>query len=361
MNHLDKFKNIYHEIYKEIDQELDKFNKSIINDDIDIVKNNMELFANLNSGGKLIRGFLINLGYKLIKGEYNYSIPLSVAYEVFQTSILVHDDIIDHDSLRRGEKTIHYANLEEFNKNVDNNNFENRDISSSLALCSGDLGLFYANNIIAKNYKNDRNLGEVLELYNKIVIDTIRGEMLDVYLPFSEKHHLRKSSTLDDDIMKIYELKTAWYTIIGPLLLGMTLAEADKEKLNDIKNFSYNLGIAFQIQDDILGIFADGKNLGKVIGSDIKEFKQTILYSYVINTEYKEKFLRYYGKENLEDEDILEVADIIIKSGSLDYAKTKLDELFDESIKILNNIDWLNQDDKDILYGFIEFLDKRDK
>ena len=79
--------------------------------------------------------------------------------------------------------------------------------------------------------------------------------------------------------MEIYRLKTAWYSIIGPFSLGMVLANYSDEEIKKMQELLYNLGIGFQIKDDILGIFGDEKELGKSASSDVSEFKQTILYS----------------------------------------------------------------------------------
>ena len=154
--------------------------------------------------------------------------------------------------------------------------------------------------------------------------------------------------------MLVYKLKTAFYTIIGPLSLGLILGGIEEDKLEDIKSFGEKIGIAFQIQDDILGIYSD---MGKVIGSDIKEFKQTILYSYTMNNEkYKNELLKYYGKENITDVEINETRRIFKESGAYDYANNMMNKLYNESIETIKNNKWIKSEDKDILYGFVEYL-----
>ena len=80
----------------------------LVLEDNPLIKENMELFSNLNTNGKLVRGVLTNLGYYLLKDNKDYANDLALAYEVFQTAILVHDDIIDQDDIRRGVNTIHF-------------------------------------------------------------------------------------------------------------------------------------------------------------------------------------------------------------------------------------------------------------
>ena len=314
----------------------------------------MKLFSNLNTNGKLVRGVLVDLGYNLLKDD-NYSRDLALAYEVFQTAILVHDDIIDEDEKRRGTNTIHFEN---YNKYKKYNEVEAKHLGDSIAICMGNYGLYDSIRIITTAYKSDPNLSKVLTNFIDTALNTIRGEILDVVLPFESKNKLVDLKSLDKSIMNIYRLKTAHYTIIGPLSIGLLLAGADDNKLKDISSFGEKVGIAFQIQDDILGIYSD--EMGKVIGSDIKEYKQTILYSHISKTKYIDELEKYYGK-NITKENISKVRELFKESGSYDYSVNMMNKLYDESIKELDSINWINKYKKDILRGFVEYLRNRNK
>ena len=315
----------------------------------------MKCFSNLNTNGKLVRGVLVDLGYYLLKDNKEYSNDLALAYEVFQTAILVHDDIIDEDEKRRGTNTIHFEN---YNKYKNYNELEAKQLGNSIAICMGDYGLYDSIKIITNSYKNDSNLSKVLTNFIDTALNTVKGEILDVVLPFESRNKLVDLNTLDESIMNIYRLKTAYYTIIGPMSVGLLLAGSDESKIKDITSFGEKVGIAFQIQDDILGIY--GEDIGKVIGSDIKEFKQTILYSHISKTNYLKELEKYYGKDISKD-NINKVRELFKISGSLDYSINKMNDLYDESIKELNNINWIKEDKKDILRGFVEYLRNRNK
>lgn len=341
---------------KELTKELTKYNNSFINNtDNKIVIDAFNKFINMNSDGKFVRGCLIDLGYKLNKND-NYANSLAIAYETFQTSILIHDDIIDNAILRRGKETISETYNKEFKKFKHNENIHN-----NLSLCIGDLGFFLTNDLIIKKYKNDKNFAKLLSYYNNIVINTIKGEILDVYLPFREKYDIN-SKINEKDILEIYKLKTSWYSIVGPFVLGMILGNSSSKSIKEMESILENIGISFQIKDDILGIFSSKDILGKSVYSDIEEFKQTILYSYIkINKpEYLTKLLNYYGKENISEEDAKEVQNIIIESGSLDYAKNMMNKLFMESKENINNLN-ISSYVKNILLGFITYLEIREK
>ena len=340
---------------KEFETDLKKINKSFLENDNPIVIDAVNKFINMNGDGKFLRGCLIDLGYKLTKSD-DYAKTLSLAYETFETSILIHDDIIDNAHLRRNKETIHETYKDEFKKY----NVENDNTNTSLALCIGDLGFFYTNEMITKKYKNDKNLAKLLSYYNNIVIKTIKGEIIDVALPFIEKND-KKHALHEEDIMEIYRLKTSWYTVVGPFILGMILGNS---KAKDIKTFEKvlePLGIAFQIKDDILGIYSSKEILGKSVYSDIEEFKQTILYSYIkINrNDLLDELLKYYGK-NITEEESKKVQKLFEDSGALEYATNKMNEMFNEVYTNIKSMD-IKEYTKNILLGLILFLRLREK
>ena len=358
MKPIETFKKYYQRENQELTKRINEFNESFIKEENPWLKENFEYFKELNSGGKNVRGTLVNLGYYLLKEEDSYSMPLALAYEVFQTAILVHDDIIDKDKTRRGKKTIHYQNQIRLKKNT-NDLDEVNHMSNSIALCVGDYGLYLANQIISEAYTKDKNLGIVLNCFNETVLNTARGELLDVILPFKSKYTKISPKRLENSIQMIDLLKTSHYTIIGPLSCGLLLAGAKEKELEEITAFGEKVGIAFQIQDDILGIYSD--EMGKVKGSDIKEFKQTVLYAHCLRTPYKNELLNYYGKEKCTKKTIQKVQEIFEKSGSKEYALSIMNTYYNDSIQVLENMNWIPEEKKNILKGFVEYLRIRNK
>ncbi|MDY6072455.1 MAG: 4-hydroxy-3-methylbut-2-enyl diphosphate reductase [Bacilli bacterium] len=340
---------------KEFETELKKINKTFIEKDNPIVIDAINKFINMNGDGKFLRGCLIDLGYKLNKND-DYAKTLSLAYETFETSILIHDDIIDNAHLRRNKETIHETYKNEFKKyNVENDNTNN-----SLALCIGDLGFFYTTELITKKYKNDKNLAKLLSYYNNIVIKTIKGEIIDVALPFIEKND-KKHTLHEEDIMEIYKLKTSWYTIVGPFVLGMILGNSKVKDMETFEKVLEPLGIAFQIKDDILGIYSSKEILGKSVYSDIEEFKQTILYSYIKikRNDLLDELLKYYGR-SINEEESKKVQQLFEESGALEYATNKMNGMFNEAYSNIKSMD-IKEYIKNILLGLILFLRLREK
>ena len=324
-----------------------------------IVQDLIHHFEDLNQDGKYIRGILIALGYLFAtnKDEHNY-LNLSYAYEMFQTAILVHDDIIDNAKMRRGKETIPRRICKDY-LNLSNDRIYYNDVlklANSLAICSGDFGFYEANKLLVKSYHDNPNLANVLEIFNDIVIKTIKGEIIDVALPFLGKYDLKKVE--EEDILNIYHLKTSCYTIIGPFALGYALGG----KQIDDKLFSIldKIGISFQIKDDILGIFSESSKIGKSTTSDISEFKQTILYSHIINTKYKNEFLKIYGNKTISESELQKIKDLLIKSGSLDYANTYLENLYSNALMEIDELA-IEDTSKDLLKGLLMYLNEREK
>ena len=223
-------------------------------------------------------------------------------------------------------------------------------------ICSGDFGFYEANKLIVKSYHDNTNLANVLEIFNDIVIKTIKGEIIDVALPFLSKYDLKKIE--EEDILNIYHLKTSYYTIIGPFALGYALGG---KQINDkLFNILDNIGISFQIKDDILGIFSESQKIGKSNTSDISEFKQTILYSHIINTSYKNEFLKIYGNRYISDSDDAKIKNLLIKSGSLEYANSYLEDLYSDALVEIDELE-IEESSKDLLKGLLMYLNEREK
>ena len=361
---LTSFYLFYQTEVKKIEKEMNKWNKTFINKkDNVLVKDAMSKFVFMNSNGKYLRALLIALGYFIAtKNDDNSYLPLAAAYETFQTAILVHDDVIDNAEIRRGKKTIHKKYFEKFDKyDLKDSSFEEKknNTGNSIGICVGDIGFYISNNMIVESYMEHPNLAKVLKCYNDIVINTGKGELIDVVLPFNEQYY-SKNKCLEKDIMEIYNLKTSWYTIVGPCSLGMILGGNSERVIESITKALSPLGIAFQIKDDILGIYGNAKNIGKSNTSDITEYKQTILYSYTVNnTEYKEELKKYYGK-SLSEKEFNKVREIFEVSGAKKYAYTNMNELFEESKKLVMKNRNIPTYYKEILLGFITYLEIRD-
>ncbi len=318
-------------------------------------------FAAVNSGGKYLRGVLAVLGHAIARGEAGESLneaadetadALALAFEVFQTAVLIHDDLIDNAALRRGRKTIpaRYADAATGN---------------AMAVCIGDWGLFESIDILARAYAGAPRFGALLRFFINAVRTTIQGEILDTVLPFEQRSGIapETGSALLAAIRDIQRRKTAWYTTIGPLLCGMILGGASDEARGLLFEFADNLGIAFQIQDDILGVFGDAATLGKDVGSDIAEYKQTLLYAFTqtLSPPLFRELRSYYGKADPSPADLERVRGIFTESGALAAAAAERDRCFARARDVLDSADFLSDEHRSILRGAVLHLSLRER
>ena len=371
------FSAFYSDSLNRLTKKTNAYNKVMRKEPNPIIRPFREDLADLNTGGKMLRGMLVNLGYQIavhMNGEAACNAAesdmLALAFEIFQTGVLVHDDIIDNAGTRRGKITVHRRY--EHRLNVRETKMvaageKPGNLAKSAAICVGDLGIYYANKQIVDYYAQNEHLAALIGYFDDIVLQTIRGELLDVVLPYEiqdDKYSPEeKKKLLEKSIWDIYYLKTAGYSVIGPLHLGMILGGADEKQMKSLDRVAEDIGIAYQIMDDILGVFADPEKLGKDVGSDITEFKQTILYMYVctMKPEYEEELLQIYGKKRISDAELDEVQRIFRESGALAYAQEMLGDCFERAEKRLARIKGMSREDKAILRGFITYCKGRRK
>lgn len=301
------FRNFLDSVALEIDQELERifvgWRREISEVDKRVLKL-LEASIQASKGGKRLRGALVKLGYEIAGGSRESQIlTAAAAFEIFQTAILAHDDIIDKSPLRRGVPTIYQS--------LGANHY-----AISQTICLGDIGFFLAFQLLSESNFSPTDKAEAVKAFSKTMIDTAFGQMLDVELSGLAQREER-------DVLEIAKFKTARYTVVGPLQLGASLGGGSESLLKTLRLFGENLGIAFQIQDDILGVFGDEKVLGKSVSSDISEGKNTLLIVYALKNaeeEGKTRLKALYGKTDISDKEADEVRKIFKESGALDYS-----------------------------------------
>jgi geranylgeranyl diphosphate synthase type I len=306
------------------------------------------------AGGKRLRPALMYYGYIGAGGKDRKKIlETAASIELIHFFLLIHDDIIDKDNKRHGIDTMHF-HYDKMGKLIfrgsDSGHFGN-----SMAIIIGDMVSALGNQLLF-NSKFDAGLViKALIKLQRIVSNVVIGQSQDVYIEYRKKASER-------EVLKMYENKTAKYTIEGPLHLGAILAGAKDELLDALSKYAVPVGIAFQIQDDILGIFGSEKKLGKPVGSDIEEGKQTLL---VVKAGEKadrsqlKKMNYLLGKPNLNHREIEEFRNIITDTGSLDYAKNLARKLITKGKQALISAK-IKKETKDFLLGIADYMISRE-
>lgn len=203
----------------------------------------------LKIGGKRMRPILTLLGAEAFGIDKNKALNAALAIEVFHNFSLIHDDIMDDAPLRRGQETVH----EKWNNNI--------------AILSGDVLLVKAYQLIAKN--DHQSLPEILDIFNRTAVEVCEGQQMD--MDFESRDNVSI-----DEYIEMIRLKTS--VLLGCALeTGAIVAGASKSDAKLIYEFGQQIGIAFQIQDDILDLYADPEKFGKQVGGDVICNKKTLL------------------------------------------------------------------------------------
>lgn len=260
------------------------------------------------TGGKCLRGHLVSLGYFAAAREALPDIRPAAAFEVFQGGILAHDDIIDESPLRRGKPALHMA-------------LGGGHTGISRAICLGDLCISLAEALIVRSDFPAEEKLHALQCFSDIVSRTAAGEVSDI--------DLAGTAAGEDDIFRMYALKTAHYTLAGPLEVGAALGGADGTLIEALRTFGMAQGIAFQINDDIAGIFSEEDATGKSL-SDAEEGKSTLLTAYFAKNapeHRREEFFSLYGKRGLTRTELERIRTLLSETGAKEYAKERAREL----------------------------------
>ena len=358
------FKGFFAEAKKEIEEASNQYFDSYRPEaDSPLVHSALCALRGQNEGGKRIRGAMAKLGERIaapLSGGGKY-LPLAVGYELFQSAVLIHDDIIDKSDTRRNKPTIHAASAKSIKSTKGISEQKAGHYGMSRALCIGDYGFFISYQFLSKCDIESSVLAKVYELYSKVLAVTCEGEIMDSMLPYERISIADDYETYRRTVEQIYECKTAWYTLAGPLMLGALCGGAGSELLELLKNIAIPLGIAFQIKDDLLGIYSSEEALGKSVLSDAREAKQTLLYGYAYKNADGEKrrlLDLHYGKEDADEADLEVIKAIFDGTGAKKHAEDEIKRLSDLSRAQINS-DLIDGGCQSILNGLVGYLTER--
>ncbi len=271
-------------------------------------------------GGKRIRPLFMILGYWLNSDIDSKVIRASISLELMQSYLLIHDDIIDRSEVRRGGPTFHRMF-----------DYEER-INEGISIVCADLSDAYSHEaLLDVDFAPDR-LNAAMRLMSEIVEFTGVGQLMDITLPLGD-------DITPEDVTAIHKYKTAQYTVNGPMKMGATLAGyKNSEKID---NYGLPLGIAFQIQDDILGMFGNEKELGKSVVSDFEEGKKThlVLFTYEMAKRADVEFVKErLGKKGISKDDFQKVKDIIEKCGALERTRELSNKYYESATSSISDL-----------------------
>ncbi|MCL2508965.1 MAG: 4-hydroxy-3-methylbut-2-enyl diphosphate reductase [Oscillospiraceae bacterium] len=331
--------------------------------DSPFVKNALKSLFEQNEGGKRIRGAMIKLGEMIAsRGKSSSYLPVAVGYELFQTAILIHDDVIDQSDTRREKTTIHVESARQI-KNTPGgvSDMSAEHFGISRALCIGDYGFFIAYQFLAKTNVDSTALCKLYQLYSQIFTTTCEGEIMDVILPIEKISAADSYEEYTRAVTQIYEYKTAWYTLTGPVILGAVCGGAGDDLIDLLTRITIPLGIAFQIKDDLLGLYSTEDALGKSVLADVRENKQTLLYGYAYknaDAAQRELLDRHYGRKDADENDLEAVRRLFEETGAKKYAEDEILRLSERGKELISG-ELIGGEHQAVLYGLISYLTGR--
>uniref|UniRef100_A0A7J3ZLL1 Polyprenyl synthetase family protein n=1 Tax=Fervidicoccus fontis TaxID=683846 RepID=A0A7J3ZLL1_9CREN len=296
-------------------------------------------------GGKRLRpALLVASGMLFDKQYYPDLIPYAASVELMHTFTLIHDDIMDNDDFRRGVPTVH------------------RLWGVPMAILAGDV-LFAKAIEIASEYaiksgrvSEDRAIRAIFEL-SKATRIVAEGQALD--MSFEKRDDVSEKEYLD----MIYKKTSA--LIEASAKIGAIVAGADENSVDAIGRYAVNLGIAFQIKDDILGVFGREEEIGKPVYSDLRERKKTILVILALrkgSEELKERLLKVLGNRSAEKDEFKAVAEMIDEEGIRQEAELEALKFVDEALKSLHELKGkANEDFLELLRQLAVYVVSREK
>lgn len=276
-------------------------------------------------GGKRIRPVLTLMACDIFGGNFKDALPQAIAIEMFHNFTLIHDDIMDNAPIRRGRPTVY------------------KKWSPNIAILSGDTLFAYAYQFAQKADKNI--VQDILSVFNKTAIEVCEGQQYD--LNFETRNDVSV-----EEYIKMIRLKTA--VLFGASLkIGSIIGGADKEESEKLYNFALNIGLGFQLKDDLLDTYGNESIFGKKTGGDILTNKKTFLFLKALELakgETKDNLLKYYSSTEYVDEQKIEIVKSIFSKLKVDtITENEIDKYFKDGIKFLESMN-ISRDHKDELY-----------
>jgi geranylgeranyl diphosphate synthase type I len=260
--------------------------------------------------GKMIRGGLVALGCEMA-GERpgRAATRAGTAFELIQSGLLIHDDIIDRDPRRRGAPSVH----EQYARLAPGRGLDAAHFGTSLALCVGDIAIFLAFEAMAGLDGPAERTAEVQKQFAAEYGLVGLGQMLDIEAGASRRDLSRRH------ILKIYRYKTARYSFYLPLAAGWTLGGGPARTRPDLERLGEDLGLVFQIKDDELGLYGRARTTGKPVGSDIRQGKRTLYAVEILGRTGRadrKRFAAIFGREAATEEEIGLVREMAVRLGA---------------------------------------------
>jgi len=273
----------------------------------------------LEAGGKRLRPCLVILSCEAVGGKTKDALEAAAAIELLHTFTLIHDDIMDHDEIRRNVKTVHVL------------------WGEPIAIVAGDALFAKVFEALAANMQrlgvDGKRAAEVLDIVSKASFEICRGQTKDLLMA-------KKRRVTEEEYLDMIAGKTG-ALIEASMRVGALLGGGTRKQVNLLGRYGMLIGMAFQIRDDVLGIIGEKHKFGKPIGSDIQEGKKTLLVVKALerlDPKDRRTLLRLLGKKDITRKEMRKAIGLLEKSGAIEYASRKAEAMVNEAKKLLGEL-----------------------
>lgn len=303
-------------------------------------------------GGKRVRPALVYHAYRACGGAADAEVlPLALSTELLHTYLLIHDDIMDHAEVRRGQPAAHVR----FRNAHRQRGFHGdaRDFGLSVAILLGDLSHTWAVELAACAAAGRP---EVARCFAAMSEEVIGGQYLELLVA-------QRRAAKEEDLTRVLSLKSGRYTAERPVQLGAILAGAAPEVLEGLSRYGGAVGEAFQLQDDLLGMFGKAETVGKPVGDDLREGKFTFLIHHALSAatpEQREALEEALGDPGVTPDEVARVQRILEETGARARVEAMIEERLRAARQALEGLGDLRPEGRLFLEGLLDYLWERE-
>ncbi len=286
------------------------------------------------SGGKRLRPAFALWGWRAAGGSPDKTAAITTAaaaIELVHACALVHDDVMDDSATRRGRRSAHYefSRLRQSNADV----VHSHRFGHSAAILLGDLLLSWSDELLGRSGFKRKAVSRGRVYFDKLRTEVVAGQFLDVLAQTSNRN-----ST--SDAMRVIRYKSAKYTVERPLQFGAAFAKAEKPLLTALSSYGVPLGEAFQLRDDVLGVFGESSRTGKPSGDDIREGKRTLLIARAFgkaSPSQRDVLTANFGNAAVDADGVAAVQQVLHDTGALAAVEAVITELTAAALTALDH------------------------
>ena len=304
-------------------------------------------------GGKRLRPALLYYSYRSCGGTTDETVlPLAMAVELLHTYLLAHDDIMDRAEVRRGEPAVHlvFSDLHDSREWAgDSDHF-----GQSVAILLGDLAQAYSMELFVSTPAVE-NWPELRQAFCSMVQEVIVGQYLEMTAGYRE-------DLGEEELLRVLRMKSGRYSVEWPMHLGAILAGAATETREGLCRYGSLMGEAFQLQDDLLGMFGNPERVGKPVGEDLAEGKFTVLIHHALRQAPpagRELLAAALGNPDLTPEEVSSAQQVIRETGAEEKVVQMIDERMGAAQAVLASLE-LQPEGKRFFEGLVEYLRGRE-